>query len=40
MFGGYRFFLAMLVALSHFGFQAAAFNPQEILRLCRRTPEV
>jgi len=27
MFGGYRFFLAMLVALSHFGFQAAAFNP-------------
>ena len=27
MFGGYRFFLAVLVALSHFGVQAAGFNP-------------
>jgi peptidoglycan/LPS O-acetylase OafA/YrhL len=27
MFGGYRFFLAMLVALSHYGVQAAGFNP-------------
>lgn len=27
MFGGYRFILAMLVALSHFGFQGAGLNP-------------
>lgn len=27
MFGGYRFFLAALVALSHFGVQVAGFNP-------------
>lgn len=27
MFGGYRLFLAALVALSHFGIQAAGFNP-------------
>jgi peptidoglycan/LPS O-acetylase OafA/YrhL len=27
MFGSYRFLLAILVALSHFGCQAAGFNP-------------